>query len=113
MKSGWLLRDGAVIAAAELADGWRDRIKGLLGRDGYDGAMLFPRTRSIHTWFMHFALDVAMLDRDMKVVSVQRVERWRACMPKKGGRSVLEAQAGSFERWGLAVGDCVEFREGA
>jgi uncharacterized membrane protein (UPF0127 family) len=111
MKSGWLLRNGAVIAAAEIADHPRDRLKGLLGRDGYDGAMVLPRTRSVHTCFMHFDLDVAMLDGEMTVVALQRVDRWRVCMPKKGGRSVLEAQAGAFDRWALAVGDRLEFRE--
>ena len=111
MQSGWLLRNGAVVAAAEMADHRRDRMKGLLGRETYDGAMILPRTRSVHSCFMHFALDVAMLDAEMKVVAVQRLDRWRACMPKKGGRNVLEAQAGSFERWSLSVGDCLEFRE--
>ena len=39
----WLLRDGDVLAAAEVADGFADRTKGLLGRTGYEGAIVFPR----------------------------------------------------------------------
>ena len=112
MKSGWLLRNGAVIAAAEIADRTRDRGKGLLGRQSYDGAMILPRTRSVHTFFMKFAIDVAQLDGEMKVIGFRRLERWRVCLPIRGARAVLEAQAGSFERWNLTVGDCLEFREG-
>lgn len=107
-----MLRDGSVLAAAELADRHLDRLRGLLGHRAYDGAMVFPRTRSIHTAFMRFPLDVAQLDRAGRVLSVQRVERWRIVAPRRGARSVVEAAAGSFERWGLAVGDLVEFREG-
>ncbi len=113
MKSGWLLRNGSVVTAAEIADRPAERMKGLLGRDGYDGALILHRTRSVHTAFMQFPLDVAVLDEEMRVVAVQRLERWRLCMPKKGGRSVLEAQAGAFERWALTVGDHLEFREGS
>lgn len=113
MRSGWLLRNGAVIAAAEIADHPRERGKGLLGQHGYDGALILPRTRSVHSMFMKFALDVAQLDADMKVVAVRRLDRWRVCLPAKGARAVLEAQAGSFERWSLVVGDCLEFREGS
>ena len=53
-----------MLAAADLADGFFDRLKGLLGRPNYDGAMLLPRTRSIHTFGLRFPVDVAFLDKD-------------------------------------------------
>jgi uncharacterized membrane protein (UPF0127 family) len=112
VKSGWLLRDGSVLSAAEVADHPREKMQGLLGRSGYEGAMLFPRTRSVHTAFMQFPLDVALLDHEMQVLVVRRLVQWRVIWPRAGGRSVLEAQAGAFERWALAVGDRLEFREG-
>jgi uncharacterized membrane protein (UPF0127 family) len=111
MKQAWLLRDGEVLAAAEVADGFGDRARGLLGRDGYEGAMLLPHTRSIHSAGMRFALDVGFLDRDLVVLATVRVPAWRVALPRRRGRSVLEAQAGSFERWGLQVGDRLEIRE--
>jgi uncharacterized protein len=112
VRSGWLLRDGSVLAAAELAEHPRERMRGLLGRSAYDGAMLFPRTRSVHTAFMQFPIDVALLDKEQRVLAVRRMVQWRVVLPRPGGRSVLEAQAGSFERWALVVGDRLEFREG-
>jgi len=110
VQAGWILRDGQVLAAAEVADGFFDRLKGLLGRATYDGAMLLPRTRSIHTFGLRFAVDVAFLDKEMRVVAMVRVGRWRTTLPRFGGRQVLEAQAGSFDRWGVRLGDQLEFR---
>ena len=106
----WLLRDGDVLAAAEVVDGWAGRAKGLLGRDGYDGAMVLPHTRSVHTVGMRFAIDVAFLDRDLLVLDVVRVPPQRLALPRRRGRTVIEAEAGAFGRWGLRPGDKLELR---
>ena len=106
----WLLRNGDVLATVEVADTFRLRSKGLLGRTGYEGAMLLPRTRSIHTIGMHFPIDVAFCDTDFVVRDVARVRPMRMTLPRRRCRSVIEAEAGAFERWGLAVGDRLELR---
>ena len=83
----WLLRDGDVLAAAEVADGLAGRARGLLGRDGYDGAMVLPRTRSVHTIGMRFPIDVAFCDRDLVVLDVTtRVPPLRMTVPRRGCR---------------------------
>jgi uncharacterized protein len=106
----WLLRDGDVLAAADVAAGLTGRTRGLMGQSGYEGAMVLPRTRSVHTFGMRFAVDVAICDKDMVVVGVTRLRPWRISVPRRGGRTVVEAQAGAFERWGLKVGDQLELR---
>jgi uncharacterized membrane protein (UPF0127 family) len=106
----WLLRDGDVLAAAEVAGDWKRRSKGLLGRDGYDGAMVLTHTRSIHTIGMRFAIDVAFCDRDLLVLDVARVPPLRLALPRRRCRTVIEAEAGAFERWGLRPGDRLELR---
>ncbi len=106
----WLLRDGDVLATAEVADGFGRRAKGLLGRDGYDGAMVLPHTRSVHTVGMRFAIDVAFCDRELVVLDVVRVPPLRITLPRRRGRTVVEAEAGAFGRWGLQVGDQLELR---
>jgi uncharacterized membrane protein (UPF0127 family) len=111
MKVAWILRDGDVVASAEVADTLADRTKGLIGKAEYEGAMLLPRTRSIHTVGVRFPLDVGFLDGNLVVLDTVRVERWRVALPRRRARSVLEASAGSFERWGLRVGDRLELRE--
>ncbi|HMD45916.1 MAG TPA: DUF192 domain-containing protein [Acidimicrobiales bacterium] len=110
MLPGWLLRDGEVVAAAEWAEEFSDRARGMLGRRSYEGAMILPGTRSVHTLFVQFPLDVAFLDRDLVVLDTCRVVPHRITMPRRGGRTVLEAASGSFEQWVLRVGDHLEFR---
>ena len=106
----WLLRDGDVLAAAEVAVGLAQRTKGLIGRTDYEGALVLPRTRSVHTFGMRFPIDVAICDKEMVVVGVTKLRPGRISVPRRGGRSVVEAQAGAFERWGLRVGDKLELR---
>jgi uncharacterized protein len=108
----WLLRDGEVLAAAEVAKSIGQRTKGLLGQNGYEGAMVLPHTSSVHSFGMRFAIDVAFLNRKLVVVDVTELRPWRIALPRIRARSVLEAQAGAFARWGLKVGDELELRHG-
>ena len=43
-------------------------------------------------------------------MGVTTLPPWRMSLPRRRGRSVVEAQAGAFERWGLRVGDRLELR---
>ncbi|MCU1352201.1 MAG: hypothetical protein JWM05_1410 [Acidimicrobiales bacterium] len=104
----WLLRDGEVLASLQIASSHRSRACGLLGRDGMEGALLIERTRSVHTVGMRFPLDIAFCDRDMVVLRAVTVPRNRVTRPVLRSRGVLEAEAGSFARWGLVVGDQLE-----
>lgn len=106
----WLLREGDVLAGCEVADGLAARGKGLLGQTAYEGAMVLPRTRAVHTIGMRFPLDVAICDKELVVIAVTRLRPWRMSIPRRGGRTVIEAQAGAFERWSLKVGDQLELR---
>jgi len=76
VREAWLLRDGDVLASAEVAQSLVDKTRGLIGRPRYEGAMLFPRTRSVHSLGMRFPLDVAFLDREMVVVATTRLRPW-------------------------------------
>ena len=113
MKTVWLLRGGDVLASAEVAETFGDRARGLLGHSRYDGALLLTRTRSVHSAGMRFPLDVAFLDKELVVVATTRLRRWSVALPRRGCSHVLEAQAGSFERWRLRPGDQIEIREPA
>jgi len=109
-SSAWVLRDGDVLAAAEVADTLLARTRGLLGRRGYEGALFLPHTRAVHSVGMRFAIDVAFLDGQMKVVDTVRLPPWRLTLPRWRAKWVLEAEAGAFERWGLRRGDRLELR---
>jgi hypothetical protein len=106
---GWLLRDGEVLASLEIAADMRARSRGLMGRDRFDGAILLRPAMQVHTIGMRFPIDVAFLDRDLRVVGIVCGMRPRRIgRPRFGSRAVVEAEAGSFERWNLRVGDELE-----
>ena len=107
---GWLLRDGEVLGSVEVATGTWARARGLLGRDGIDGALLLARTRAVHTIGMRFAIDVAYLDKEMSVVRTACLRPNRIGRPCLRARSVVEAESGSFGRWNLRTGDRLEVR---
>jgi uncharacterized membrane protein (UPF0127 family) len=106
----WLLRDGEVLATLEVADRPRARLRGLRGRDGIEGAMLLRPAKAIHTLGMHFPIDVAFCDRDLVVLKTATVRPARLARPVLRAHCVIEAEAGAFERWALAVGDQLEIK---
>ena len=110
MTSVWLVSNGRVLASAEIASTRADRRRGLLGREGHEGAVLLERVRWVHTLGMRFPIDVAYLDADGNVLKTMRMGRHRLGVPVLKARSVVEAEAGAFGRWGLHVGDVIEVR---
>ena len=106
----WLLRDGEVLAALEVADGFSTRLKGLLGHDHYDGALLIRKTKSVHTVGMRFPIDVAFCDDDFVVLTTLCLKPNRACLPRLKAGCAIEAEAGAFERWRLRPGDRLEIK---
>ena len=107
----WLVSDDRVLASAELADTKRTRARGLLGRDGIEGALVLRPCRWVHTLRMRFPIDVAFLDSDGMVIRIVRMRRQRMGLPVSRARMVIEAEAGALGRWGVHVGDVIEIRE--
>lgn len=108
--NAWLVAQGRVLASATVADTRAQRRRGLLGQKDPEFAMVLPNCKWIHTIGMKCALDIAYLDDESRVMKVQRVSPMRLPLPVLAARSVVEARAGSFERWGVRIGDIVEVR---
>jgi len=106
----WLVHEGRVIASLEIADTRKARRRGLLGREGIEGALLLRPARSVHTVRMRFALDVAHLDDDFRVLSISEMVPGRLGRWSPRAVAVLEAEAGSFRRWGVERGMQLEIR---
>jgi uncharacterized protein len=81
----------------------RERVRGLLGRSSLaaDDAVLFERTRSIHTYGMRIPIMVALLDEGLVVRSVRLLRPGRLLLPRPDIRHVLECAEGVD----LRVGD--------
>ncbi|WP_329137544.1 DUF192 domain-containing protein [Streptomyces sp. NBC_00670] len=96
----------------EIAASRRERRRGLLGRDGIEGALLLSPARAVHTVGMRFAVDVAYLDRGMRVRAVRRMRPGRVGLPRPWVRHVLEAEAGALAGWGVRPGVTVVVARG-
>lgn len=82
------------------------RLHGLGGLDALppEHALHLPRCRSVHTVTMRFAIDLVWLDRDGRVLRVDRAvppRRLKACLR---ARSVLESAAGRADAFVAALG---------
>lgn len=105
-------RATVVAAAADLADGWFSRLRGLIGRRGLaagEGMVIVPCS-SIHTYFMRFPIDVLFVDREHRVVkAAAAVPPWRIGPVASGARYVVELPAGALAESGTLVGDELEW----
>ena len=99
-----------MLASLEVAPTRRARARGLLGRDGIEGALLLSPSRAVHTVGMRFAIDVAFCDGEGRVLRVVTMPRHRLSRPVWRARSVIEAEAGAFARWRLQPGDQLEVK---
>jgi uncharacterized membrane protein (UPF0127 family) len=93
--------------------GFLERGFGLMGRKrmppSWGQALLFPDTRSLHTFGMRFALDIAFLDRGGQVLKIlANVPPGRAVVGPQGSRHALEAPAGTLGM--LREGDRLEWK---
>jgi len=110
LPTAWLVSDGRVLASADVANTPRARRRGLIGQHSVTTALVLENCHWIHTIGVKCSLDVAYLDKDGSVIKMQRIAPMRVPLPVTKSRMVLEASAGSFERWGLQLGDVIELR---
>lgn len=106
----WLVAQDHVLATLEIADTWQSRLRGVLGREEFDGALLIKPAFSVHTIGVSCVLDVAYCDGDLQVIDVVTMVPNRVGKPRLRARQVIEAPKGSFERWGIGPGDQLEVR---
>lgn len=111
LPTAWLVSDSRVLASADVADTPRARRRGLIGQPSVTTALVLNNCRWIHTIGVKCTLDIAYLNADSVVIKIQRLAPMRVPMPVVKSRTVIEASAGSFERWGLRIGDVVEVRQ--
>jgi uncharacterized membrane protein (UPF0127 family) len=106
----WLVRGDDVLAAAEVVVSRQGRRRGLMGRDELEGVLVLRPCRQVHTFGMHFAIDVAFCDRYGFILHTTTLEPARMSRPVWRSYFAVEAPAGAFDRWGLHPGDVVEVR---
>ena len=92
----------------ETADSFWKRMKGLLGRSEMKETegLWIKSCSSIHTYFMKFPIDVAFVDKNLKVTKIsQSVTPGRLLFSTIGSRHVFEFGSGRLNNNNLEVGD--------
>ena len=107
----WLVTDGRVLASASIANDRASRRKGLSGQTQFEGALVIPNCRWVHTFGMRIPIDIAYLDTDGNVIKTVQMSKMRLGAPVWNARTVIEAQKGAFARWGINVGNKIEVRD--
>ncbi len=56
----------------EIANSFKKKLFGLMGKSNIKHGLFFPKTNSIHTFFMKEAIDIIMIDKNNTVVYFQK-----------------------------------------
>ena len=110
MEPVWLVSEGRVLAAAKLATSRPDRRRGLLGVASVEEPLVLMPCSWVHTVGMKVAIDVAHVSSDGLVLHVATLKPWRVGAQKRQSHMIVEAAAGSFERWNIRIGSPLEVR---
>jgi uncharacterized membrane protein (UPF0127 family) len=95
-----------------VADRWWPRLRGLIGHPQLTEGegLLIESCQGVHMYWMKYAIDVAMLDKDKQVV-----ELYPSLRPGKrsrmhwNARYALELPTGSLTRTGTEIGDQLDW----
>lgn len=107
----WLLRRGEVLASVDVVASGRAAVRSVSSGAPGCAAAIVRGARSVHAFGAGRGVDVAYLDDALVVVARRRLSRFSLDLPRRRARSVLVAEAGSFDRWGLRAGDALELKE--
>lgn len=110
MEPIWLVSEGRVLAAAKLATSRADRRHGLLGVTSVDEPLVLLPCSWVHTIGMKVAIDVAHVSADGLVLHLATLKPWRIGVKNRHSHMIVEAAAGSFERWNIRIGSPLEVR---
>ena len=88
-----------------VAESRRERVRGLRGQSSLDPneGLLLERCRSVHTFGMHFAIDVVLLDACACPIGVRTLVPGRLLLPRRGVRQIVEVAAGRGEAFRSAL----------
>lgn len=97
-----------LIPDLHVAKSFWSRARGLIGRKHLpaDQGLWLPKCKSVHTFFMSFAIDLVFLDKQLKVVrTVSGVRPGRFVAPVWRADSVIELSEGFLNQHRLKVGE--------
>jgi uncharacterized membrane protein (UPF0127 family) len=110
MKTIEIRRNGETLVHALHANNFFTRLRGLHGRELYDGdGLILTPCNSIHTFGMAYDIDAVYLDKTGTVLRVDaELPSGRTWPAQRGARSVLELPAGYADKTNIQTGDRLE-----
>ena len=100
--------------AIEVALTASQRVKGLLGRECLEDGqgLLFKSCSSLHTFFMHFPIDIVFMDKKGKVLkTAPEVRPFKLVAAPFRAYYALELPTGAITHSATRVGDILDFVE--
>jgi len=105
-------RDRLLADKARVTRTVKERMRGLLGRNGLDAgeALYISPCTSIHSFFMRFVFDAVFVGRDGTVLHmISRMKKWRMSKIVPQAAGVVELAEGVLEETGTRKGDILVF----
>ena len=82
----------------DIANTFKKKLFGLMGKKNIQKGLFFPKTRSIHTFFMKEAIDVIMIDKENKIVFYQKNLPKNKILIKKKAYHTIELPSNSLNK---------------
>jgi hypothetical protein len=99
--------DEIIVNEVKIADTFKTRLIGLMGRDNLqDEGLLLINCSSIHCFFMKITIDAVYLSKDMTVLYKETIKPWRIGKFIKGTRHILEIPENASAR--IKIGETIE-----
>lgn len=106
-----LTQDTAIAKHATIADSFFSHLVGLLNRSSLsDGeALIITQCKSIHMFFMRFAIDAIFVDKQNHVVGlVRNIKPFRMSPVFLKASFVIELPVGTIEKSNTSLGDLMK-----
>ena len=104
-------RQTVVISQGRMANNLWTRLRGLIGvRDLPEGhGIVIEPCRGVHCMFMSIPIDVIYVDKEHRVVALDRAMKpWAVGKIYSNGRYVVEVPVGTIDRTQTEVGDVLK-----
>jgi len=80
----------------DIANTFYKRLIGLMGKKDIKKGMFFPKTRSIHTFFMKDNIDIIMIDKNNNIVYYEKNVKKNKIIIKKHAHGTIELPKNSL-----------------
>jgi uncharacterized protein len=100
----------------EFADNFLARLKGLMLNENLDHILIIKPMQktnryfsAIHTFFMKIQIEILFLNDKKEIIEIANLKPWKVYVPKKGATYILELKKGSIKKYGINIGEKLDF----